>query len=176
MRFKLFTILVLFLVVACDNQVIEPTFKSYKAPEDIVDSAYLKLKVKYAGTLEERTFIVKSTYTTYDLFDYTHTINFMDGSRMVIVTTYNLYLSNQFNAKPGNNVSGWQGNYAAMTFTDKYKNNTYDFKTKNNALMVGSSYYKNKFVLLTFNDIYCGEPGYIPTTCSLNGTLALTKY
>lgn len=176
MRSKLFTILALFLVSACDNQEIEPTFKNYKAPGDIIDSAYMKLNVKYANTLEEHTFIVSSTQTTYDLFDYTHTINFTDGSRMVIVTTYNLYLSSQFNSKEGNNVSGWQGNYAAMTFSDKYKNSTYDFRTKTNALTVGGSYYKGKYVLLSFNDIYCGNPGYVQLKCSLNGTLALVKY
>ena len=176
MRFNYLFIITLLLISACDNTIIEPTFKSFKAPEDIVDSTYMQLKVKYATTLEEKTFIVSSTKTTYDLFDYIHTINFTDGSKMVIITTYNLYLSSLYNSKTGSNVSGWQGNHAAMTFTDKYKNDSYDFRTKTNALQVGSTYYKGKYVLLSFNDIYCGNPGYVQTKCSLNGTLALLKY
>lgn len=176
MRSKLIIIFALFLATACDNTLVEPTFKSYKSPEDIIDSMYLKLNVKYAVTLEEKTFVVKSTSTTYDLFDYTHTINFTDGSKMVIVTTYNLYPSSSYNSKEGNNVSGWQGYYAAMTFTDKYKNSTYDFRAKTAALTTGPSYYKGKYHLLTFNDIYCGNPGYVQLKCSLNGTLALLKY
>ena len=176
MRFNYLYLLAFLLISACDNTIIEPSFKSFKAPEDIVDSTYMQLKVKYATTLEEKTFIVSSTQTTYDLFDYIHTINFTDGSRMVITTTYNLYLSSLYNSKTGSNVSGWQGNYASMTFTDKYKNDSYDFRAKTNALQVGSSYYKGKYVLLSFNDIYCGNPGYVQVKCSLNGTLALLKY
>ncbi len=176
MHFKSLLILSLFFIVACDDKIVSPTFESYKAPEDIIDSAYLKLRVKYAVTLEEKIFVVKSAKTTYDLFDYTHTINFTDGSTMVIVTTYNLYPSDSYNSKEGNNVSGWQGYYAAMTFTDKYKNSTYDFRAKTGALTTGSSYYKGKYNLLTFNDVYCGNPGYVQLKCSLNGTLALLKY
>lgn len=176
MRFKFILLLSLVFATACDNTLVSPQFESYKAPEDIIDSTYLKLKVKYAVTLEEKTFVVKSTTSSYDLFDYTHTINFTDGSKMVLVTTYNFYLNDSYNAKTGNNVSGWQGNYAAMTFTDKYKNSTYEFRTKTAALTTGSSYYKGKYHLVTFNDIYCGDPGYVTVKCSLNGTLALLKF
>ena len=177
MRFKFILLLSLVFATACDNTLVSPQFESYKAPEDIIDSTYLKLKVKYAGNpTEDRTLIVKSTTSSYDLFDYTHTINFTDGSKMVVITTYNFYLNTSFNSKTGNNVSGWQGNYAAMTFIDKYKNSTYEFRAKTAALTTGSSYYKGKYHLVTFNDIYCGDPGYVNTKCSLNGTLAILKY
>lgn len=177
MRFNFLFTLTIILISACDNSTIEPKFETYLAPEDIIDSAYLKLNVKYATTLEERTFIVRSRQTIYNLntYTYTHTITFTDGSIMIIKAADKFRAMDQFYVREGFDVASWQSFQAVMSFTDQYKNETYEFRAKINGLSVSASN-NNNFILLNFNDIYCGTPGGITVKCSLNGTLALKNY
>ncbi len=161
---------------ACDNSTIEPKFETYVAPEDAIDSAYLKLKVKYATTLEEKTFIVRSRQTLYNSNNtYTHTFTFIDGSVMVIKAANRFRVSDQYYIREGFDIAGWQSTEAVMSFTDKYKNESYEFRSKANGLSI-NAYTNNKYILLTFNDVYCGSPGGITTKCSLNGSLAMYNY
>lgn len=177
MRFNSIILLSLLLSSACDNSTIEPKFETYVAPEDVIDTTYLKLKVKYAGTLEEKTFTVRSRQTLYSLnnYTYTHTFNFTDGSVMVIKAANRFRPLDQVYVREGFDIASWQSAQAVMSFTDKYKNETYEFRSKINGLSL-SSYTNNKFILLTFNDVYCGTPGGITVKCSLNGTLAVYNY
>lgn len=177
MRFNTIFTLTILLISACSSSTIEPKFETYQAPEDIVDSAYLKLYVKYATTLEERTFIVGSRQTVYDLnnYTYTHTFIFTDKSVMVIKAGGRLRPMDQLYVREGFDVASWQGGQAVMSFTDKYKNESYEFRAKLNGLSVSGSS-NNNFILLSFNDINCGNPGGTNVKCSLNGTLALKKH
>lgn len=176
MRLNLFLILTLpLLYFSCDNTEIKPQFTKYVEPAEVIDSAYSSIKLSYSSG---QTYILRVSQfkSYYNLFVYVHQITFTDGSSMTINTTYAPYTQAKFNATSGNSVDGYQGKYACMDLYDVNTKSHYDFRDQTNAVTVGATLYKNKYAVITLNNIVIGWPGYGSTKGTISGSFVVPKY